>query len=119
MRVLTLVLATGLAACSTQPKADDDELEDFRPPTVHLRGDVVQNAQRRFERLDRNADRAVTPDEFRRNGVKRIRQRDMNGDGRLSRSEYVEGALKRFDTIDANQDGRITPDEANAARAAR
>lgn len=120
MRIATIAtLALSLAACSNQPKADDDELEDFRPPTVHMRGDVVPNAQRRFERLDKNNDGFVTPDEFANRGAERVKRLDGDGDGRLSRSELVEGALKRFDAVDINKDGQITPDEASAARTAR
>lgn len=113
--VLCLTLAALAAACSNQPKASDEELDDFDPPTVQLRGDVVPQVQRRFERLDKNKDGYLTPDEFRRDGAQRVARRDVNGDGKLSRSELVEGALARFDRLDTNHDGQVTPQERAAA----
>lgn len=111
--VLLLTLMT-LAACSNQPVASEEELEEFDPPTVQVRGDVVPRVQRRFERLDKNKDGFLSADEFRRDGASRIAARDVNGDGKLSRSELVEGALARFDRLDADHDGQVTPQERSA-----
>lgn len=112
--VLSLTLAIILAACSNQSMASDEELEEFDPPTVQLRGDVVPRVQRRFERLDKNKDGFLTVDEIKRDGANRIAARDVNGDGKLSRSELVEGALARFDRLDADHDQQVTPQERSA-----
>lgn len=112
MRIVTLVaLGLALAACSNQPKANDEQLEDFEPPVVGVRGDVVPRAQARFARLDKNGDGFVTADEFPARRADRFAQLDTDKDGKLSRSEMVEGALQRFDALDTDKDGQITPQE--------
>lgn len=117
MRIATtIVLALALAACSNQPTASEDELAEYDPPTVQVRGDVVPRQQRRFARLDKNRDGALTADEFRRDGAARVAALDGDKDGRVSRSEFVEAALKRFDARDTNRDEQVTPQERAAAR---
>lgn len=112
--ILTLSVAAVLAACSNQPEASDEELEEFNPPTVLLRGDVVPRQQRRFERLDKNNDDVLTPDEYGRRS-ERLRRFDANNDGKVTKSELVEGALNRFDSQDANKDQQVTPQERQTA----
>ena len=109
-----ILLLPALAACSNQP--DDAQLDDFVPPTVTLRGDVVPNAQARFARFDRNADGALVAAEFPRNGDARVARLDGDRDGRVSRSEFVEAALRRFDRRDRDADRQVTPQERDAAR---
>jgi hypothetical protein len=113
--VLFLSLAAMLAACSNQPKASDEELEEFNPPTVQLRGDIVPRQERRFDRLDNNADGVVTADEFPKRRPERFKRFDVNNDGKVTKSELVEGALNRFDRLDANKDQQVTPQEREAA----
>jgi Ca2+-binding EF-hand superfamily protein len=92
----------------------------------------------RFDRLDRNRDGNLSPDELRaRTGAggggageggfaEHFRRADADGDGALTRAE-AEQALPRlgakFDRIDADHDARLTPDELrryfDARRAAR
>lgn len=115
-RTLLLALGLGLAACSNQPQASEDELEDFVPPTVRVRGDVVPDAQARFARFDKNADGFLAAGEFPRDGDRRVATLDGNNDGKVSRSEFVEAALNRFDHRDANADRQVTPQERDAAR---
>lgn len=112
--ILTLAGMLALAGCSTQPEVNEDELEDFSPPTVQVRTDVVQRQQRRFERLDKNKDGFIAPDEYPKRRPERVATLDGDKDGKVSRSELVEGSLKRFDSIDANKDGQITPEERRA-----
>lgn len=114
--VMIAAFGLALAACSNQPKASDEELDEFEPPVVGVRGDVVPRQQARFARLDKNADGYVTADEFPARRAARFAELDTDKDGKLSRSEMVEGALKRFDRLDTNKDGQVTPDERNAGR---
>ena len=112
MRIRTIVVAAlVLAGCSNQPKATDEQLEDFEPPVVGVRGDVIPRAQARFARLDKNADGVVTKDEFPARFADRFDALDADKDGKISRSEMVEGALQRFDALDLNKDGQVTPEE--------
>lgn len=116
--VATAAISLILAACSADPKATDEELEEFEPPTVEVRGDVVPRQQRRFERLDRNKDGYATKDEIPARLTERVMRYDADGDGKVSRSEMVEGALTRFDRLDTNKDGQVTPEERAAGDAA-
>lgn len=119
MRILTvaapaLALGLALAACSNQPKATQEQLEEFEPPVVGVRGDVVPRAQARFARLDKNEDGFVSKDEFPAQRAARFVELDTDRNGKLSRSEIVEGALKRFDALDTDKDGQVTPQERPA-----
>lgn len=113
--VLILSLCAVLAACSEQPRASEEELEDYNPPTVQIRGDVIPRQERRFDRLDKNNDDVLTPDEYPERRPERLRRFDVNNDGKVTRSELIEGALDRFDTLDANKDQQVTPQERQAA----
>lgn len=108
---VALALAVALAGCSEEPKASQQQLEEFDPPVVGVRGDVIPRAQARFARLDKNTDGIVTKNEFPANRADRFAELDADKDGNVSRSEMVEGALRRFDDLDANKDGQVTPDE--------
>lgn len=115
MRTLVITAtALALAACSNTPQATDAQLEEFEPPVVGVRGDVVPRAQARFARLDKNGDGFVTKDEFPARRADRFAELDADKDGKLSRSEMVEGALQRFDALDVNKDGQVTPEERPA-----
>lgn len=46
----------------------------------------------------------------------RLARMDGNADRAVSREEFVAGVLKRFDAADANKDGKLTPEERAAAR---
>ena len=109
--MVALALGVALAGCSNEPKATQQQLEEFDPPIVGVRGDVTPRQQARFARLDKNADGYVTREEFRARRPERFDELDTNKDGKLSRSEMVEGALRRFDELDKNKDGQVTPDE--------
>lgn len=109
--VVALAFGVALAGCSNEPKASQQQLEEFEPPIVGVRGDVVPRAQARFARLDKNGDGVITKDEFPARFADRFAELDTDKDGRISRSEMVEGALRRFDARDANKDGQVTPDE--------
>ena len=115
MRCLLLTMGLALAGCSNTPTADEAALDDFDPPIVGVRGDVVPRQQTRFARLDKNVDGFVTPNEYPKRGAQRLAALDGDGDGKVSRSEMVEGALRRFDARDTNKDGQVTPQERAAA----
>lgn len=109
--MVALALGVALAGCSNEPKASQQQLEEFEPPIVGVRGDVVPRQQARFARLDKNSDGVITKDEWPPARIDRFEALDTNKDGKVSRSEMVEGALARFDALDVNKDGQITPEE--------
>jgi hypothetical protein len=101
------------------------------------RAAVEAQVQARFERADANRDGFVAQDEIRarreageaRSGGRRgmtggfggrgFAAMDLDHDGRVALAEANRAALERFDRIDSNRDGTISPDERQAARAAR
>mgnify|MGYP001607716223 CR=1 FL=1 len=121
MRLAVIVALAGLCgplgACSNQPKASNEQLEQFKPPMVRDRGDVVPRQQARFARLDKNGDGFVAADELPPRLAGRLAEFDGDKDGKLSRSEMVEGALDRFDRLDTSKDGKIDAAEREAAMA--
>jgi hypothetical protein len=80
-------------------------------------------AERLFDRLDANADGAITGDELTvltrepvaSMGGGRLRamisQSDANRDARVSREELQAGALRAFQRMDVNGDGQLADDE--------
>lgn len=118
MRLAVIIALAGLCsplgACSNQPQASNEQLEQFKPPMVRDRGDVVPRQQARFARLDKNGDGFVAADELPPRLAGRLSEFDGDKDGKLSRSELVEGALDRFDRLDTSQDGQVTPQERDA-----
>lgn len=90
------------------------------PPAL---ADVPAWAGRIFDRLDANADDAVTGDELAvlssgpaaAMGGGRLRrmiaQSDASNDGRISREELTAGAERMFTRMDANGDGVLSGDE--------
>lgn len=91
------------------------------PPTALT--DVPAWAGRIFDRLDANADGAVTGDELAvlssgraaAMGGGRLRrmiaQSDASNDGRISREELTAGAERMFRRMDADGDGVLSGDE--------
>jgi Ca2+-binding EF-hand superfamily protein len=79
-------------------------------------GGVVE---RRFRRLDRNADDYLSRSEMSKRLAGRFDEIDANKDGRISNEEWSGWMLARFDRQDANHDGTVTSDERERARAAR
>ncbi len=90
------------------------------PPAL---SDVPTWAGRIFDRLDANADGAVTGEELAvlssgpaaAMGGGRLRrmiaQSDASNDGRISRDELTAGAERMFRRMDANGDGVLSEDE--------
>ena len=87
------------------------------------REEVPERMRSRFDRMDANGDGFIEDEELQRMGrrmggqgnpVERLRQMDVDGDGRLSRDEVPEPMERRFDRMDANGDGYIDQDELEA-----
>lgn len=87
------------------------------------REEVPERMRSRFDRMDANGDGFIEDEELQRMGrpmrgrgnpVERLRQMDVDGDGRLSRNEVPEPMARRFDRMDANGDGYIDQDELEA-----
>ena len=76
-------------------------------------------AQRRFNRYDRNRDGRITREEMLSTRVKAFQKLDTNHDNMLSFEEWAVKTSDRFREIDRNHDGVITPDELAAYYAAR
>ena len=117
MRVAVMVGCLGamLAACSGKPS--DQKLEqsaavqNYVPPSVTSRLDYGSLTERRFRRLDRNQDDAITRDELPTTNPGRIASLDANHDGRVTEEEFSKGQLARFDANDLNHDGTVTSAE--------
>ncbi|MDE0878427.1 MAG: EF-hand domain-containing protein [Sphingomonas bacterium] len=120
---VSLMLATTIAGCGTskqEEKAAADataKAAGFTPPAVMSRVDFGTSMDRRFRRLDRNADDRITPDELPRRTA-RMMQLDKDQNGAVSAIEWSEGTLKWFDTMDLNRDGTVTSEEHEAWRKA-
>ena len=89
----------------------------FTPPAVTSRLDYGGIMERRFRRLDRNADDQITSDELPRQDS-RINELDGDRNGIITSEEYSQGQLARFDMLDINRDGTVTSDEEREWRAA-
>lgn len=77
-----------------------------------------------FQKLDRNSDQALTPDELDfgdrldPSGFV-LRKADADRDGQVTRAEAAQAALSRFDRADANRDGVLTRGELETRRGKR
>jgi hypothetical protein len=118
--VMAAALLAGCGKSSREEKAAADARANaagFTPPAVMSRVDFGTSMDRRFRRLDRNADDRITPDELPRRNA-RMMQLDRDHDGAISVIEWSEGSLKWFDTMDLNHDGTVTSEEHQAWRKA-
>jgi hypothetical protein len=113
------VLAAG--GCSRAPSEDDAAdaaaLANYSPPFVMSRLDFGGVVERRFRRLDTNADDKLQRSDLPVRMADRLMKFDTNGDGEISNEEWSKGMLARFDAQDLNHDGTVTSDEREAARA--
>lgn len=114
--ILATALLGGCGKSAREEKAAADaraQAAGFTPPAVMSRVDFGTTMDRRFRRLDRNADDRITPDELpRRNARMMALDRDHNGS--ISAIEWSEGTLKWFDSMDLNHDGTVTSEEHQA-----
>ncbi|MGJ3628512.1 phosphoenolpyruvate carboxylase [Sphingomonas sp. MMS24-JH45] len=114
-----------VAACggpSTEEKAEYREaVANFTPPFVMSRLDYGGVVERRFRRLDRDADDYLTRTEIdAAAGGSLRRDRRRQGRAHLERGMVAAGRLRASSTRqDANKDGTVTSDERERARAAR
>jgi Ca2+-binding EF-hand superfamily protein len=88
----------------------------------------LQRFEAEFNRIDANRDGQVSKAEFMavappahptETPQQMIGALDSNKDGKISLQEYGAKPLANFDKLDANHDGIVTPQEIEAARAAR
>jgi hypothetical protein len=120
MRNVVVIAAIVLAACSNAEKKEAQAdakvaASGFTPPSVTSRLDFGGMVERRFRRLDRDANNAITRDELP-SADSRIMNFDSNGDGRVTNEEYGKGMLALFDRDDVNKDGTVTSDERELVR---
>ena len=112
--------ALALAACG---KSDEQKLENsaaaqnYKPPFVISRLDYGSQVERRFRRLDRNADDVLSGSEVPPRHRNRMMTLDADRDGRISAQEFSLGMMKHFDAQDADRDGTVTSAERTAYRA--
>ena len=131
-----LTLATTLSACHHRRGGG----QGFEP-TTQTRAEYAASLDQRFQRMDRNNDGAIQPDELqRRHGgdgdgggdnasaaadagghggggrAARMMRMDTNHDGEISRSEFTAGSMAQFDAADTNHDGTVTVEEWQAQR---
>jgi hypothetical protein len=121
MRIAIVTAALAVAACSDEAErraAADINAAGFVPPSVTSRLDYGTAQERRFTRLDVDADDVLTSAEIP-SGNRRIIELDRNGDGEITSSEFGEGTMARFDAMDLNRDGTLTSDERIESRGER
>ncbi|MEH3047288.1 hypothetical protein [Sphingomonas adhaesiva] len=112
--------AMALAACSgggsEVPEANEEVLANYVPPFVMSRLDFGGVVERRFRRLDVNADDKLTRNELPKRLQGRFEEIDRDRNGSISNDEWSAWMLARFDAQDANHDGNVTSDERERAR---
>jgi hypothetical protein len=86
------------------PTADGSGLAGAAPPEA----DEVTREQRRFDRLDRNRDSAITRNEMLAPRVAMFRALDTDHNNLLSFEEWSVRTSNRFKAADANGDQRLT-----------
>ena len=114
-------------------------------PTTQTRAEFAASLDQRFQRMDRNNDGAIQPEELQRrhggdgNGsggdntaagdhggggggggggrmAARMMRMDTNHDGEISRAEFTAGSMAQFDAADTNHDGTVTVEEWQGQR---
>ena len=95
------------AAADALPAADGKGLHGAPPPAA----DEVTREQRRFDRLDRNRDSAITRNEMLVPRVAAFRALDIDGNNLLSFEEWAVRTSDRFRGADRNGDLRLTREE--------
>jgi hypothetical protein len=86
------------------PGADGKGLRGAAPPEA----DAVTREQRRFDRLDRNRDAAITRNEMLGPRVAAFRALDADGNNLLSFEEWAVRTASRFKGADKDGDLRLT-----------
>ena len=95
------------AASDALPTADGRGLRGAPPPEA----DEITREQRRFDRLDRNRDSAITRHEMLVPRVAAFRALDVDGNNLLSFEEWAVRTSDRFKAADGNGDLRLTREE--------
>lgn len=97
------------------PMADGKGLRGAALPEA----DEVTREQRRFDRLDRNRDAAITRNEMLAPRVAAFRALDRDGNNLLSFEEWAVRTSDRFKAADGNGDLRLTREEFATTRPKR
>lgn len=82
----------------------------------------AENREARFDKLDTNADGALSEAEIKAAGAARFAEADADGDGALSKEELLERSRNRsasrvdrmMERLDADNDGKLTMAELEA-----
>ncbi len=119
--VLGACALMALAGCSKNEAAAnaDAAAATFVPPSVTSRLDFGGAQERRFQRLDRDADGKITNDELPRGDNSRLLMLDRDRNGEIGSVEFSEGTMARFDAMDLNKDGTVTSEERETSRGGR
>jgi len=123
------LIAIGVTACGIDSAAAQVRGSMIPPETLEV---SLQRSDRMFDRMDANADGALTEDEIAAMGQRAQGQggqgggrgagmmarmfatADMDGDARITRDEMRTSATARFREQDRNGDGVVSADERPA-----
>jgi hypothetical protein len=135
MRMPLLIATAACAACfaaapaavaKTAPSASEFAQMDSNKDGVVSSGEHEVYARKMFDMVDTNHDDQITAEELDAadsklsthaagpNGMSAaavIRNRDTNGDGKVSQTEQADGARAKFIYLDVNNNGELTEQE--------
>lgn len=112
------VLGLGLAACSTGPSHDEDEIAavvataDSNQDGALDRSEIVTDATETFILLDRNGDGVLAMDEMEGADVALFEEIDVDGDEALTLDEVVTHKMRLFEERDSDGDDVLIVEEA-------
>ena len=103
-------VATATEAALPAVEAESDE--DAQPLIAPVSSVTPADREaRRFSRIDKDKNAAVSRDEYLAARQKAFARLDANGDGRLAFDEYAVATAKKFGKADRDADGALNADE--------